>query len=104
MGSEIAVKLAQMQQQRSSRHNNNGDGDIRSGRSHEPRGWSYRANRRGSRRNHGMSEWSLKEDVPPSDRQPIVVGGSILDLTAKIRSPKIMVGMINVCAIFIPSF
>ena len=40
--------------------------------------------------------WGLKEGIPPpDDRQPVIIGGSILDLTAKIRSPNVMVSMIN---------
>lgn len=65
------------------------------GRSHKPSGWGYQANRGGGR-SHRLTEQSLKEDIPPpDDRQPVVIGGSILDLTAKIQSPKIMVSMMN---------
>ena len=58
-------------------------------------GWGHRANRGGGR-SHRMTGRSLKEDIPsPDDRRPVVIGGSILDLTAKIRSKKIMVSMTN---------
>ena len=39
-----------------------------------------------------------REETSSSDQQPVVIGGSILDLTAKIRSPEILVGEL-VCAL-----
>ena len=68
---------------------------TRSGRSHMPSGWGHRGNRGGGR-SHRMNGRSYKEDIPPpDDRQPVVIGGSILDLTAKIRSQEIMVSLTN---------
>lgn len=102
VGSEIAVQLAQIWQ--TSRRTvsddaakDGGSTNTRSGRSHKPsgRGWGYRANGGGGR-SHMTTGWGLKEGIPPPDnRQPVIIGGSILDLTAKIRSPKVMVSMIN---------
>lgn len=79
MGSEIAVKLAQIQ---CTRHRNS---DISTGGAE-----SYR------RRNHRLREERRREkEASSSNWQPVVIGGSILDLTAKIRSHKIKVSEIR---------
>ena len=85
------MKLAQIRQHSRQCYST----DTRSGRSRKSSRWSCHANRGGGR--------GLKKDTPPLDeRQPVVIGGSILDLTAKIRSQKIMVSMMNaLCYVFI---
>ena len=96
MGSEIAVKLAQIWQRSRQRYatEDGSSTNSRSGRSHKSSGWSCHANRGGGR--------NLKEDIPPSDeQQPVVIGGSILDLTAKIWSPKVMVRVMIALRCFI---
>ena len=50
------------------------------------------------RRGSGGEVRGQSEEVTTSNQQPVVIGGSILDLTAKIRSHEIMVGGV-VCTI-----
>lgn len=90
------MQLAQIWQRSRQQGTKGGSGtNISSGRSYMLSGWGHRANRGGGR-SHRMTGRSLKEDIPsPDDRRPVVIGGSILDLTAKIRSKKIMVSMTN---------
>ena len=75
MGSEIAMKLGQIQR---SRHRN---GDMRTGGAESFKGQSYRS----------VGGRGREKEVTSSNWQPVVIGGSILDLTAKIRSHKIKV-------------
>ena len=75
VGSEIAVELARMRRAKEGRGGNI-DTSTRKGRSH------------GSKRRG--------EETSSSNRpQPVVIGGSILDLTAKVLSQEIVVGVVS---------
>ena len=76
VGGEIAVVLARLRQTRG-RHSGGASctGGHR-GRSHRSRGWKG-------------------EVMSSNQQQPVVIGGSILDLTAKVQSREITVGVVS---------
>lgn len=59
---------------------------------HNNGGVSAGASGCGRGRRHGLK--GRGKEASSSSRQPVVIGGSILDLTAKIRSREIMVSEI----------
>ena len=77
MGSEIAVSLAHIQQNRLK--NVDGRSGSACGNGRRRKEWG-----------HGVS--GRRKEMSSSKQQPVVIGGSILDLTAKIRCQEIMVG------------